>query len=377
MKKTFGKIQFSKFNHCKNIFLFALSFLLFSSIFFLNPLTVSSSADSGPSISVLAKNNKGGTVDESIKSNIQTSFPSADSSLQDISSIYWKNIEYFDIGTTIPAVDENDEPFDSFKAELLWTPALIENNTLSFASSHTISETIFEKDITTDNTIPNIRLYIDEDISLTNSTYYHASDLLGETFENHGAYGSYCFVFSFIKGNEIPQTTYKLFEVLPTDISTIEKSFDIIKKIQGSKYLLENAYLFSLENTKFDFVDKSLIVWHVKGESSDGTKYVLLEEELLAGDTKTKFLIPKGSEENQNTGSSFLFDFKVNGVWEVYCSLYDEDGSLLGESEKVEISTVIVISSWKIWTIVGSLIFAGFVILAVIIIVAKRKEKIW
>ncbi len=142
-----------------------------------------------------------------------------------------------------------------------------------------------------------------------------------------------------------------------------------------------DAHMFNIINDErdgFKYCNQNLITWYVKGESADGKKYVLSEKDKFREEfSDYQNAIFTGDPERN--GNSFLFDSnRVAGTWQVYCVVYNTDGSPTQfKSEELQVSTGSPMqTSVIIWIIVACAVaLLGVVIL--IIVFTKKKEKVW
>ncbi len=327
-----------------------------------------------PGFSIIAKNSNNGDLTQIPLTNVSIN----NSGDFDAYKLHWKDISHFIINLE-DAVTGSEENF-SYSYTLRWAPELIdsEENNINFESDHSIEIDLLSNVISNPANIPDtVKVYLDEDdlpeIQIDNSVYI--GNLMTEdekTFlQRHGEWGTYQFSFEC---NSAHKKASAVYQVTPTDLNTLPASFDITSYVKSSTQMLDEARLCEITTEDFKFVDTTKIVWKVRGKSSDGKSYVLMEED-IPSNSNVNALYKTGSHERH--GTSFFFDPWFSGTWEVYCEIPATETNPASSSNIIEFSTVKIISRLSIILITCGSIVLGGVLLTVIIIVAKKKEKIW
>ena len=287
-------------------------------------------------------------------------------------SIKWQDVSYFDIVYSGP-IAEGEKI--SYQFNVTWSPANVKDGKLELVTDRTEKREIIDTSASNEeDVVKQIRFYVDDQTNNSISNSFNGNSVLGESYIDNGGWGIY--QFNFICNG----TAYNsdLFEVTPTKISDIspETSLSIKSEAVRSQYSINNAYILSITSPEYKYIERNNIVWKVSGEGSDGKKYVLLPSDIEEGDKETKSIL--SDDAFDRTGETFKFDFDISGNWEITCEITNPENT-----EDVRVSNVIKVSTVKIipknliiWIVVGSVALAG-IILTVIIILAKKKEKIW
>lgn len=140
---------------------------------------------------------------------------------------------------------------------------------------------------------------------------------------------------------------------------------------------IESAYKFTL-NEEYKYADAYTIKWYVSGESVDGSKYVLTQDDLaLDGVTAGTKVIYNGPIERY--GNEFYLDLQnLAGKWDVHCEIYDITRTQVQKtSESVQVTSG---NKVKKSVLIWCLIAGGVVLLAIIIFIivkSVKKEKVW
>lgn len=280
----------------------------------------------------------------------------------------WKDLSRFEIEFN---GDIPEGEVYNYQYSVTWTPLEIKEESLEILNDNTEIKSIVSGKTSDKEEIPSkVTFYIELAETNKDANIYYGNDVLGESYIKHGGWGIY--QFSFNCNNSVSSSD--LFEVKTTKLSDIPDAVFLKKHPPiRSQYSIDNAYIFTIEGDEFKYIDRSLIKWMVSGEGSDGKKYVLRPSDIPENNTSLKSLLTDESDDYYST--SFKFDFDVSGSWNISCVI--SDGETTKESNVLPISTVEVIKqSTIIWIVVGSVAGAA-VLLTLIIVLTKKKERIW
>ncbi len=145
-----------------------------------------------------------------------------------------------------------------------------------------------------------------------------------------------------------------------------------------SSTTMQWAYEFKISNDiKYTYCDQKQIKWYVYGNATDGTPYVLTEDDRanpeFAGYRNS---IVKG-EVNRN-GLTFTFDSNgVGGEWHVYCVVTNISTGETLKCEEMIVTTATKMNANTIYIIIGACAAAVLIAVVLIIILTKKKEKVW
>lgn len=283
----------------------------------------------------------------------------------------WRDVRNFNIALNTNSPDLSESTEYNYKYTVTWTPALISNNQATFDTDHSVTVTILEaKADTKSEIVSNLRFAVDNNLS-SSSTTIVGQNKLGDVYTKNGGWGLYIFSFEY---STIGQKQSQIIELLPDSVEGLSKPIISVKKI-SSDQTVEDAFLFSVD-ASYKYVKRDLIYWSISGTGKDGRSYVLTPQDIINPNT-TNSVFPDESVER--TGLTFLFDPAIEGTWEAQCGVFkDIDRTERYEtaySEKV--STVRGLSTQSIiWIVVGAAAAAGIVV-AVVIFVSIRKEKVY
>ncbi len=148
--------------------------------------------------------------------------------------------------------------------------------------------------------------------------------------------------------------------------------------IVSSDNSMHDSFNFYLENADiYKYIDKSALVWYVKGEGKDGTKYALTSSEVGKGN----FTDCTASiyESIDRTGTTFYFnDNEISGKWQVWCE-YQSHGteSPVQSNLIIEVETGLTIDGMVVVYIIIGAVILSILIVTIIAVVRKKKEKVW
>ena len=276
----------------------------------------------------------------------------------------WQRIRYFRVtysqGTTVPTPD--DEGNYTYSISVQYLNAYISDNA-DFDHASVQSKVLVADEVTKDLST----ISYDFSVELTDP-----DTLTGPNIDHNKwlGWGIYRFVIDISGTGESYSDYYGLEPTVITQAPTIDY------EVTPSDNDLTNAYNFFLTgNENINYIDESTIKWYVRGEASDGTLYVLTEEDigLWEGYNTAMF-----DALESRTGKNFHFDSKTGGKWEVFCELTPHNSTPNPmRSNQIEVTTGRNINPTSIvWFLVGG----GVVLLGIIIFIivyTKKKEKVW
>lgn len=198
-------------------------------------------------------------------------------------------------------------------------------------------------------------------------------------------WGVYRFTFH-IQGNNTSgyECISKYLYVAPTTPSAIPVvEYNIVSSLSG----LQNAYEFYIVNSSdsgYQYADQNLIVWYARGIGTNDVNYVYSAADvgLKIGNEYpfTGYDTPIFTGNTDRNGTTFYFDPNgIAGSWEVFCVIYDIDHTSLRfqSAMQKDIKTgTKVEASIIIWIIIGCAV-ALLAIIVAIIVITKKKEKVW
>lgn len=283
----------------------------------------------------------------------------------------WRAVHNFKISLNTDSLVETDSY--SYSYSVSWTPALISNGIAEFDTDHTITAELFKPETAVsskDDIVKEIYFSIDNN-TINKANSYIANDKFGEKYKKHGGFGLYIFTF------QEPATganQSQIFQLLPDSVEDLSKPIISAKPISSNERI-NDAFLFSVD-ASYKYVDRNLIYWSVTGTGRDGRSYVLTPKDITNPNT-TNSVFPNESVER--TGITFSFDPKIEGTWKATCQIFkgSEDTAPYATAVSEKVSTVEGISSQAlIWIVAGSAAAAGLVV-AVIIVVSIKKERVY
>lgn len=303
-------------------------------------------------------------------------------------SYAWSKVKYFSISLSgLDSLADKASGAYNYEYKVTYFPQTISGTgTLEYDLEANSAVTAYSYSAETKDTIKN-QLYFFVDDNIQN---YKTSDMSGdkkvavgavtvnaetdkqETIFNdsyiiQGGWGVYAFTFS-CDGETSGQFVY---ELVPTNLSDLKDTqlkvnYEIVKSTTSNN----NAYLFYV-NDEFQYINREYISWSIKGEGSDGTKYVSFDYEKTA-DNETSLYT---GTDVKNTGVSFKFDKPIQGNWEATATI--KDGTTERKATSEEVSTIKPFSTTAIVIIVSVVTVVAVAIVAVIIVVTIKKERTW
>ena len=307
----------------------------------------------------------------------------------DAKSFAWSKVKYFSIemGGLENLADKQGGAHYTYEYKVTYFPQTISaTGTLEYdleansaiVAYHSSAET---KDAIKDKLYffvdNNVETYKKADMTAGNNVAVGAVTTNAETgkqetiFNDHymsqGGWGVYVFTFS-CDGETSGEFIY---ELTPTELSSLaNKQLKVQYEIVPSTSSNNNAYLFYV-NEEFQYINREYISWSIKGEGSDGTKYVSFDYEKTA-DNETSLYT---GTDIKNTGVSFKFDKPIQGNWEATATI--KDGMTERKATSEEVSTIKPFSTTAIIIIVSVVTVVAVAVVSVIIVVTIKKERTW
>lgn len=360
-------------NKSKNLILGCLG-SLFALTIISTPLSVSnislaeadtqfSGGDSGFSVVV---HDKDGNIKDLSATKTQVNL---NSNYVDCYYVQWKDISYFEINFEDSLVNMDTY---SYQYNLKWAPVEVIDNAIDFKNDRVEYIDLISTTVETKTEITrNLKYFIEEKAVTNGINTFKASGDIKEKQKETGEWGVY--QFSFTCNGETWSSD--LYEVRSTKIAELTEHPFINTTAIRSNYSIDNAYLCTITDNEYKYVNRRDLKWSVKGRGSNGSNYVLMPEDKASGDNTTKTILSDNSYNR--TGLSFTFDFEVSGNWEISCDAIDPVTGDKMTSNVIEVSTVKVVPSYLYIIVIGAVVLAATVALVVIIILSKKKERIW
>ena len=289
----------------------------------------------------------------------------------------WKDLSHFKIAFS-GSID--DALIYNYKYTVTWTPAEIKDGRVQLSTDRTEKIAFIEKTTSVkDNIIMEATFFIDDlGTEAEGINNYNANEIIGNNYIKNGGWGVYQFEFTCQTNTENQKVhTSTLFEAKPTKISEISAPLEISAEVIRSQYSIDNAYLCKIKGADYKYINRNLITWKVKGQGADGKNYVLQPNDIPIGDKTTKSLLSDNSDEYST--NTFKFDFDLSGEWEIWCEIANQESieNPVITSNALSVSTIKTVpQSTFIWIIIGAVAVSA-IILTIIILVSKRKERIW
>lgn len=384
-------MQKSTSKKLKTFGLIALCFS-FAIISFLTAMPTNSFMAVGATLEVF-KNNLAATMTVTAKNSAHSTASFNDSAVAlagdyttDITRCYsyaWKNVKYFeiemgDLSTAIPVSAGEYQ----YSYEVTYVPTTISAGVLNYANEATMHAVIYSGTAQNKEGIKNkVYFFIDDNMerygNLTSmEVKANAYDLFKPTDEtnedvytNQGGWGVYIFTFKSLVGNKETSGTI-MYELTPTSLTELaDKTLTVsAEKSTPGVSSINDGWIFYV-NEDFQYVNRKNIVWSVSGTGSDGTKYVLREQDKTAENEK---LI---GANLPYTGASLKLDTAIQGNWVATATITEGSDTKVASSE--EVSTIKPFSTTAIIWIVTGVTVVAVAIVAVIIVVNIKKEKTW
>lgn len=174
------------------------------------------------------------------------------------------------------------------------------------------------------------------------------------------------------------QENYTDFIFIQPD-SQIDQPLEIDYTTINSENSMHDSFNFFIKSSAYEFIDVNGITWYVKGESLDGTKYALTQEDIKNNpefSDCTKYLY----ENIIRTGSNFIFnDNEISGEWEVWCeyNFHDSNASSKESTNRIKVETGSKINVNVIIYIIVALACLSVIVVVIICVMKNKKEKVW
>lgn len=302
-------------------------------------------------------------------------------------SYSWKDVKYFEISRPdISGVA--DASLYNYSYQVTWIPDVVKDSELNYANPATTpTKTIYSGSATSkDNVKSKVYFFIDENIDRYAPTDFNiadytdkgnpdASELFAptedagkDTYNIQGGWGTYIFTFTISDKKTSGDTMY---ELKPTALSELsDKALTIsAEKSTPSVNSINDGWLFSV-NEDFRYVNRENIIWSITGTGSDGTKYVLREQDKTA---ENETLI---GQNLPYQGATIKLDTEIQGNWIATASI-SEEGATTKTASSEEVSTIKPFSTSAIIWIVTGVTVVSVAVVAIIISVNIKKEKTW
>lgn len=158
----------------------------------------------------------------------------------------------------------------------------------------------------------------------------------------------------------------------------IDEAPKINYQVVSSENSMHNAFICELTNAnKYKYIDESSLVWYVKGEGQDGTKYALTADDL----TKDSFIDCNASlyEYIDRTGTSFYFnDNNIAGKWQIWCEYKSYGSQDIQQSDIIiKVETGSSIDGMVLVYILIGLAITSIIVVFTIAIIRTKKDKVW
>ncbi len=302
-------------------------------------------------------------------------------------SYSWSKVKYFEVtmGGLETLADKTDGVQYEYKYNVTYFPQRIINGKIEYDLEANTPVTIYSNSAETKAAIKNkFYFFVDNNESMYKTSTMSGAkvatvgavseneegvltSVFGDTYLNQGGWGVYVFTFS-CDGETSGEFVY---ELTPTSLSELkDEVLEVKYDIVNSSFSLNNAYLFTV-NEPFQYVNREYISWSIKGEGSDGTKYVSFDNEKTA-DNETALYT---GTDIKNTGATFKFDKNIQGNWTATATI--KEGELERKATSEQVSTIKPFSTTAIIIIVSVVTVVAVAIVSVIIVVTIKKEKTW
>lgn len=307
-------------------------------------------------------------------------------------SYNWKDVKYFKISMTnlIAGIDDVVGSYE-YSYEVTYFPAVVDGTAIHYDTASIMTSPIYpigtESDVALAQTKEAIQdeiyFFIDDNEAIYKDSVANkdlpmanANTIFSETdYASQGGWGVYIFTFNCMDKSTSGSYAY---ELLPTNLSDLKQSaLSVSAEKVSSSSSINDAYLFSV-NEEFQYINRELITWKIKGTGSDGKKYVLVEADKTADNEEPLYQ----EQAIKRTGPSFKLDTSIQGKWTAEVIIDDgtlENGIAVNRRTAVseEVSTIKPFSTQAIIWIVTGVTVVAVAIVAAIIIVNIKKEKTW
>lgn len=360
--------------------LVAMSVLLFASIFAL-PTSSAGAASTyafSNELSVTVQNRDSQTLQSVPTETATLRYNNEEVANYSVQTFNWADVRNFVVSFNTDSLDEANSY--SYSYSVSWTPAIITKGVADFTIASAqprelINQTVSAKD----QIVSNLTFAIDNLLAGSGQNSFTASTVFAQTqdagssnYDLHGGWGLY--IFSF---NCNDSYTSAVFQILPTDVSTLTEQPSVIVSEESSQEGMQAAYLFSL-SPECQFLNRDYIVWSIEGTGRDGLTYVLTPQDIT--DSSLEHALTTGAI--YRNGPSYFFDTEVEGTWTAVCRIYDEDPDNAGAEPVYTIRSAQVSTSQGmapntiIWIVVG-VAAAAAIIVGIVVGVSIKKERVY
>ncbi len=366
--------------------LVAMSVLLFASIFTL-PTSSAGAASTyafSNELSVTVQNRDSQTLQPFSTETATLRYNNEEEVDYSVQTFNWADVRNFVVSFNTDSLDEANSY--SYSYSVSWTPAIITDGVADFTIEAAQPRELINQTVTTneqasakDQIVSNLTFAIDNLLAGSGQNSFTASTVFAQTqdagsssYDLHGGWGLY--IFSF---NCNDSYTSAVFQILPTDVSTLTEQPSVTVSEESSQEGMQAAYLFSL-SPECQFLNRDYIVWSIEGTGRDGLTYVLTPQDIT--DSSLEHALTTGAI--YRNGTSYFFDTEVEGTWTAVCRIYDEDPDNAGAEPVYTIRSAQVSTSQGmapntiIWIVVG-VAAAAAIIVGIVVGVSIKKERVY
>ena len=360
--------------------LVAMSVLLFASVFAL-PTSSAGAASTyafSNELSVTVQNRDSQTLQPVSTETATLRYNNEEEADYSVQTFNWADVRNFVVSFNTDSLDEANSY--SYSYSVSWTPAIITDGVADFTIEaaqprELINQTVSAKD----QIVSNLTFAIDNLLAGSGQNNFTASTVFAQSqgagssnYDLHGGWGLY--IFSF---NCNDSYTSAVFQILPTDVSTLTEQPSVTVSEESSQEGMQAAYLFFL-NSECQFINRDYIVWSIEGTGRDGLTYVLTPQDIT--DSSLEHALTTGAI--YRNGPSYFFDTEVEGTWTAVCRIYDEDPDNAGAEPVYTIRSAQVSTSQGmapntiVWIVVG-VAAAAAIIVGIVVGVSIKKERVY
>lgn len=366
--------------------LVAMSVLLFASIFAL-PTSSAGAASTyafSNELSVTVQNRDNQTLQPDSTETATLRYNNEEEADYSVQTFNWADVRNFVVSFNTDSLVEANSYNYSYSVS--WTPAIITDGVADFTIEAAQPRELINQTVTTseqasakDQIVSNLTFAIDNLLAGSGQNSFTASTVFAQTqdagssnYDLHGGWGLY--IFSF---NCNDSYTSAVFQILPTDVSTLTEQPSVTVSEESSQEGMQAAYLFSL-SPECQFLNRDYIVWSIEGTGRDGLTYVLTPQDIT--DSSIEHALTTGAI--YRNGPSYFFDTEVEGTWTAVCRIYDEDPDNAGAEPVYTIRSAQVSTSQGmapntiVWIVVG-VAAAAAIIVGIVVGVSIKKERVY
>ena len=361
--------------------LVAMSVLLFASVFAL-PTSSAGAASTyafSNELRVTVQNRDNQTLQPVSTETATLRYNNEEEADYSVQTFNWADVRNFVVSfNTDSLVDEANSY--SYSYSVSWTPAIITDGVADFTIEAAQPRELINQTVSAiDQIVSNLTFAIDNLLAGSGQNNFTASTVFSQTqdagsssYDLHGGWGLY--IFSFNCNNSY---TSAVFQILPTDVSTLTEQPSVTVSEESSQEGMQAAYLFSL-SPECQFLNRDYIVWSIEGTGRDGLTYVLNDQDIT--DSSLEHALTTGAI--YRNGPSYFFDTEVEGTWTAVCRIYDEDPDNAGAEPVYTIRSAQVSTSQGmapntiVWIVVG-VAAAAAIIVGIVVGVSIKKERVY